>query len=82
MDGMVPTRQPFARHPTSFPSHGDHMSDLLLQTGTGGHVRAAQAGKQPDQTHRVSAAAWTLLESHGFKDALAEHQERWLVLFL
>lgn len=59
------------------------MSDLLQQTqGTGGCVRQAQAGKQPDQTHGASVAAWTLPESHGFKAALAEHQERWLVLFL
>lgn len=51
-------------------------------SGGGGHVRQAQAGKQPDQTHRVSVAAWTLPESHDFKDALTEHQERWVVLFL
>lgn len=41
-----------------------------------------RAGKQPDQTHRGSVAAWTLPESHDFKDALTEHQERWVVLFL
>lgn len=51
-------------------------------TRTGGHVRQAQTGKQPDQTHGVSVAAWTLPESHDFKDALTEHQERWVVLFL